>query len=46
MTANERMYVSGLVDTYVKSTIKDHKLAGTILEALKVDSSSIDKILK
>jgi hypothetical protein len=46
MTVNERLYVSGLMDTYDKAIIEDKKLARMILEALKVDSPSIDKILK
>ena len=46
MTVNDRLYVSGLMDTYDKAIIEDKKLARTILEALKVDNPSIDKILK
>jgi len=46
MTVNERLYVTGLMDIYDKAIIEDIKLAKTILEAIKVDRLSIEKIIK
>lgn len=45
MTVNERLYLSGLMDEFDKSKIHDKAKAAFILEALKVDKPSIDKIL-
>ena len=45
MTVNERLYVTGLIDTFDKAKEKDKELARYILKAIKVDKPSIDKIL-
>lgn len=45
MTVNERLYVTGLMDTFDKAKNKDKELARMILEAIRVDKLSIDKIL-
>lgn len=45
MTVNERLYVTGLMDTFDKVKSKDKELAQFILETLRVDKPSIDKIL-
>ena len=46
MTVNERLFVTGLMDSYDNAIIRDKKLARTILEAIKVDRPSIDKIIQ
>jgi len=45
MTVNERLFVTGLMDTFDKAKNKDKELARMILEAIRVDKQSIDKIL-
>lgn len=45
MTVNERLYVTGLMDTFDKAKRKDKELARFILETIRVDKPSIDKIL-
>ena len=45
MTVNERLYLSGLSDEFEKAVKKDKAKARKILECLKVDKPSIDKIL-
>ena len=45
MTVNERLYVSGLWDSFYKAKIKDKAKAKKILEWLKVDHASIEKII-
>ena len=45
MTVNERLYVSGLIDTFDKVKKDDKELAKIILKALKVDTKSIEKII-
>lgn len=45
MTVNERLYLTGLMDTFDKAKNKDKELARMILEAIRVDKQSIDKIL-
>ena len=45
MTVNERLFVTGLMDTFDKAKNKDKELARLILEAIRVDKESIDKIL-
>ena len=45
MTVNERLFVTGLMNTYDKAKNNDTKLARMILEAIRVDKQSIDKIL-
>ena len=45
MTVNERLYVTGLMDTFDKAKKKDKELARFILETIRVDKPSIDKIL-
>ena len=45
MTVNERLYVTGLIDIFDEVRESDKDLARMILEAIKVDTSSIDKIL-
>ncbi len=45
MTVNERLYVSGLMDTFDQAKKNDKDLAKTILKALKVDLKSIEKIV-
>jgi len=46
MTVNERLYVSGLMDTFDQAKRNDKDLAKTILKALKVDIKSIEKIIR
>jgi hypothetical protein len=46
MTVNERLYVTGLMDIFAKAKMNDKNLARIILEAIKVDTPSIDKILE
>ncbi len=45
MTVNERLFETGLMDTFDKAKNKDTELARMILEAIRVDKQSIDKIL-
>ena len=45
MTVNERLYVTGLMDTFDKAKRQDKELARFILETIRVDKTSIDKIL-
>lgn len=45
MTVNEQLFVTGLMDTFDKAKNKDKELARMILEAIRVDKQSIDKIL-
>jgi hypothetical protein len=45
MTINERLYVTGLMDTFDKAKRKDKELARFILETIRVDKLSINKIL-
>ena len=46
MTVNERLYVTGLMPEFDKSRKIDKEKAKTILELLRVDRNSIDKIVK
>lgn len=46
MTVNERLFVTGLMDTFDKAKKKDKELARLILEAIRVDKESIIKILE
>ena len=46
MTVNERLYVTGLIDVFDKAQKYDNDLARMILEAIKVDTHSINKILQ
>ena len=45
MTVNERLYVCGLMDEFDNSLKNDKNKARLILELLKVDQLSIEKIL-
>lgn len=45
MTVNERLYVSGLIDEFDNSLKNDKNKARRILEFLKVDQLSIEKIV-
>ena len=45
MTVNERLYATGLMDTFDNALKNDKALARTILEGLKVDELSITRIL-
>lgn len=45
MTVNERLYFTGLMDTFEKAKNNDKTLARIILEAIRVDKQSIEKIL-
>jgi len=45
-TVNERLYLSGLLELFDKSIIKNKETAKYILEKLKVDEASIEKIIK
>ena len=45
MAVNERLYASGLIDKFDKAKKSNKYLAKLILEALRVDKSSINKIL-
>jgi hypothetical protein len=45
MTVNERLFASGLVAEFDEALIKDKPKARKILELLRVDDSSIEKIL-
>jgi len=46
MTVNERLYVTGLMKEFDKSLKSDKEKAKRILELLRVDKPSIDKIVK
>jgi hypothetical protein len=46
MTVNERLFVSGLMGDFDKYKISNKQYAQFILERLKVDRDSIEKILK
>ena len=46
MTVNERLYVTGLMPEFDKYRKSDKEKAKRILELLRVDSVSIDAILK
>ena len=46
MTVNERLFVTGLMNTFDKAKKKDKKLARLILEAIRVDNESIIRILE
>jgi hypothetical protein len=46
MTVNERLFVTGLMNTFDKAKKKDKELARLILEAIRVDKESIIKILE
>ena len=45
MTVNERLYATGLIDTFDKMKTSNKDYARYILESLHVDNASIDKIL-
>ena len=45
MTVNERLCVCGLMDEFEKSLISDKDKAKKILQLLRVDNISIDKIV-
>jgi hypothetical protein len=45
MTVNERLYISGLIDEFDSALENDKNKAKFILELLKVDDLSIEKIL-
>jgi len=45
MTVNERLFASGLMDEFDKAKKSDKTKARRILELLKVDKPSIDKII-
>ncbi len=44
ITFIERLYVTGLIDTFDKAKRKDKELANFIFEIIRVDKQSIDKI--
>lgn len=46
MTVSERLYASGLIDDFDKYKKSNKRFAQFILERLKVDKGSIEKILK
>lgn len=46
MTVNERLYALGLMDDFDKYKKSNKRFAQFILERLKVDNDSIEKILK
>jgi len=46
MTVNERLYVTGLMSEFDKYRKSDKEKAKRILELLRVDKPSIDKIVK
>lgn len=46
MTVSERLYVTGLMPEFDKTRKSDKERAKRILELLRVDSVSIDAILK
>jgi len=45
MTVNERLFVCGLMDEFDKALINDKNKAIKILELLRVDNPSIEKIV-
>ena len=45
MTVNERLYVCGLMNEFDKALINDKAKAKKILELLRVDDLSIEKII-
>jgi hypothetical protein len=45
MTLNERLFATGLLDTFDVAKMKDKELAKTILQAVGVDETSIKRIL-
>jgi len=45
MTVNERLWLTGLMDEFDKAKVRDKAKARKILEWLKVDKPSIDKII-
>jgi hypothetical protein len=46
MTVNERLYTSGLIDDFDKYKKSNKQFAKFILQRLKVDRASIEKMLK
>jgi len=46
MTVNERLFATGLMDAFDKVRKKDKELAKFILQSIRVDEISINKILK
>lgn len=46
MTVNERLFLTGLIDTFDKAKWNDKELAKTIFKAIRVDQESIKQILK
>jgi len=46
MTVNERLYATGLMNEFNKTKKKNKTRAAKILRILRVDESSIKKILK
>ena len=45
MTVNERLFSCGLMDEFEKALIDDKNKAKRILELLKIDNLSIEKII-
>lgn len=45
ITVNDRLYVTGIMDTFDKVKSKDKELARLILEIIRVVKQSIDEIL-
>ena len=46
MTVNERLYVTGLMPEFDKCRESDKEKAKRILELLRIDKSSIDRIIE
>ena len=46
MTVNERLIACGLMEEFDSSLVNDKNKARRILQLLKVDNSSIEKIVK
>lgn len=46
MTVNERLWATGLMDVFDNTKNNNKELARIILEAIRVDKQSIDKILE
>ena len=46
MTVNERLFATGLMGSFDKVKKKDKELAKFILQSIRVDKTSINKILK
>jgi hypothetical protein len=46
MTVNERLYVTGLLETFESLNGTNEVFARFILESLRVDNDSVEKILK